>query len=107
MLDETVTTTLAEKIQRQEHFINELQKELRQARIASIETMLGPLRLRQAVLLYVGQDTDNFTQQLTQEFGREVAGAVLASLFVLDNAPVSVNTREALRTACNHGMNRW
>lgn len=107
MLDETVTTTLTEKIQRQERFINELQEELRQARSASIETMLGQLRLREAVLLYVGQDTDNLTQQLAQEFGIEVARAVSASLFVLDNAPVSVDARNALRAACNHGMNRW
>ena len=105
--NDLVRETLTEKIQRQERFIAELQVELQRARQASVDTMLGQLRLREAVLLYVGQNADNFAQQITDSFGSEVARAVSNSLFVLDNAPVPPEAREALRAATNHGMNRW
>lgn len=105
--NDVVLETLTEKIQRQERFIAQLQADLEQARQASVDTMLGQLRLREAVLLYVGQDADNFAQQIAENFGSEIARAVSASLFVLDNAPVQPEAREALRIATNHGMNRW
>lgn len=105
--NEVVLETLTEKIQRQERFIAQLQAELQQARQASVDTMLGQLRLREAVLLYVGQDADNFAQQIAENFGSEVARAVSNSLFVLDNAPVPSEVRDAIRKATNRGMNRW
>jgi hypothetical protein len=105
--NDTVLETLTERIQRQDRFIAELQAELQRAREASVDTMLGQLRLREAILLYVGQNADNFAQQIAGTFGYEVARAVSASLFVLDNAPVPPEAREALRAAFNHGMNRW
>jgi len=104
--NDVVLETLTEKIQRQERFIAQLQADLEQARRASVDTMLGQLRLREAVLLYVGQDADNFAQQIADSFGSDVARAVSNSLFVLDNAPVPTEAREALRAATNHGMNR-
>jgi hypothetical protein len=106
-MDVIVEQALTEKIQRQQRFIDELQDELRQVRSSSIETILSQLRLREAVLLYVGQDANKFMQQIAQEFGSEVATSVSFSLFVLDNAPVPSGVRDALRTAFNHGMNRW
>jgi hypothetical protein len=105
--NEVVLETLTEKIQRQERFIAQLQADLEQARLASVDTMLGQLRLREAVLLYVGQDADNFTQQIADNFGSDVARAVSNSLFVLDNAPLPDGEREAVRSAFNHGMKRW
>ena len=105
--NDVVLETLTETIQRQERFIAQLQADLEQARQASVDTMLGQLRLREAVLLYVGQDADNFAQQIAENFGSGVARAVSNSLFVLDNAPVPTEAREALRAATNHGMNRW
>lgn len=105
--NDVVLETLTEKIQRQERFIVQLQADLEQARQASVDTMLGQLRLREAVLLYVGQDADNFAQQIAENFGSEVARAVSNSLFVLDNAPIPSEAREAIRMATNHGMNRW
>lgn len=105
--NDVVLETLTEKIQRQDRFIAELQAELLRARQASVDTMLGQLRLREAVLLYVGQDADNFAQQIAENFGSDVAKAVSNSLFVLDNAPVPPETREAIRKVANHGMNRW
>ena len=105
--NDVVLETLTEKIQRQERFIAQLQADLEQARQASVDTMLGQLRLREAVLLYVGQDADNFAQQIAENFGSDVARAVSNSLFVLDNAPVPPEVRDAIRQATNHGMNRW
>lgn len=105
--DDVVLDTLAEKIQRQDRFIAQLQADLEVARQASVDRMLGQLRMREAVLLYVGQDADNFAQQIAENFGGEVARAVSNSLFVLDNAPVPSEAREAIRKATNHGMNRW
>lgn len=105
--NEAVLETLIEKIQRQERFITQLQADLEQARQASVDTMLGQLRLREAVLLYVGQDADIFAQQIAENFGGDVARAVSHSLFVLENAPVSSEVRESIRKAMNHGMNRW
>jgi hypothetical protein len=105
--DDVVLDTLAEKIQRQDRFIAQLQADLEVARQASVDRMLGQLRLREAVLLYVGQDADNFAQQIAENFGRDVARAVTNSLFVLDNAPVPPEAREAFRKATIHGMNRW
>jgi len=105
--NDVVLETLTEKIQRQDRFIAQLQADLEQARQASVDTMLGQLRLRAAVLLYVGQDADNFAQQIAENFGSDVARAVSTSLFVLDNAPVPTEAREAIRRATNYGMDRW
>ncbi len=105
--NDVVLETLTEKIQRQDRLIAELQAELQQARQASVDTMLGQLRLRESVLLYVGDDAGKFAQQIAESFGIEIARAVSASLFVLDNAPVPPEVREAIRKAFNHGMTRW
>lgn len=101
--NDVVLKTLTEKIERQDRIIAELQYELQLTRQASLEGMLGPLRLREAVLLYVGQDAD-FTQQIAEAFGSDVARAVSAHLFVLDKAPVLPEVREAMRKAIDHGM---
>ncbi len=105
--NDVVLETLTEKVQRHERFIAQLQADLEAARQASVDSMLGQLRLREAVLLYVGQDADNFTRQIAENFGGDVARAVSNSLFVLDNAPVPSEVRESIRKATNHGMNRW
>ena len=105
--NDVVLETLTEKIQRQDRFIAQLQADLEIARQASVNNMLGQLRLREAVLLYVGQDADSFARQIAESFGGDVARAVSNSLFVLDNVPVPIEAREALRAATNHGMNRW
>jgi hypothetical protein len=105
--DDVVLETLTEKIRRQDRLLAQLQADLEQAREASVERMLGQLRLREAVLLYVGQAPDDFAKQIAENFGGDVARAVSNSLFVLDNAPVPSEVRESIRKATNHGMNRW
>lgn len=105
--NEIVLETLTEKIQQQARLIAGLQAELQRARQASLESMLGPLRMREAVLLYVGKDADHIAQHFAQEFGSDITGAVLRHLFLLDNAPMQPEQREAFRKAMNHGMTRW
>ena len=105
--NDVVLETLTEKIQRQDRIIGQLQADLEQARRVSVNMLLGQLRLRETVILYVGRDAERFVQQLNENFGCEVGCSVSNSLFVLDNAPVSAEVREAFRGATNHGMNRW
>lgn len=103
---DVVLETLTEKIQRQERCIAQLQDDLERARASSVIGVLGPLRLREAVLLYVGQDTDAFSRKIAEDFGDDVAQAVMNSLFVLDNAPIPPEVRESIREATDHGSNR-
>ena len=106
-MDAVAEQALTEKIQRQDQLIAQLQADLELAREASIDRMLGQLRLRETVLMYVGKDADSLRRQLAEAFGGDVARAVSNSLFVLDNAPVPSEVRESIRQAINHGMNRW
>lgn len=64
-----VETALIEKIQRLEQFVVQLRTELQRAREVSVDTMLGQLRLREAVLLYVGRDAKSFRQQIAGAYG--------------------------------------
>ncbi len=108
MATDAVAAALVEKIQHQARRIAELEEELRVARGASLHAMLGQLRARQAILLYVGTDhADAFMQEIAEKFGSEVASSVSNSLFVLDNAPVPASVRDALRSASKQGLDRW
>lgn len=84
-----------------------LVQELQEARNASVGHMLGELRLREAVLLYVGTDAASFDKRFRDDFGIELQTTTLRHLFVLDCAPISDTIREDFRAAFNHGMNRW
>lgn len=108
MANDAVAAVLVEKIQHQARRIAELEDELRVERGRSLHAMLGQLRARQAILLYVGTGhADDFIRQIAEEFGSEVASSVSNSLFVLDNAPVPASVRDALRSATKHGLDRW
>lgn len=99
---------LTEKIRRQDQFIAQLQADLELAREASLDRILGQLRLRETVLLHVGRDANKMLVEINEEFGgHDAIRAVTKYLFVLDNVPVPVQTREALRQAVDRGMNRW
>ena len=108
MTDTIVEAALVEKIRRLERFVAELQDELQRTRAATLDAMLGQLRLREAVLLYVGtEDAARFSERLHCEFGSEVANQTLRHLFVLNNAPLPEGQRESLRAVFDHGMSRW
>jgi len=108
MTDTVVEAALVEKILRLERFVAELQDELQRTRAATLDALLGPLRLREAVLLYIGTtDAGRFSEQLHREYGSEVANQILRHLFVLNNAPLPEGQRESLRAVFDHGMSRW
>jgi hypothetical protein len=103
-----VLETLTEKIQRQERLIHQLHADLSRARELSIHRVFGQLRLRGAVLLYVGHDEAKLLRDIDEEFGGDDASRdVSSALFVLDNAPVAPDVKDAIRKAVNGGMNRW
>lgn len=105
-----VLETMAEQIQQQKFIITQQQAELERLKRLSVEHVLGQLRLREALLLYVGDDASTFSEQLAQAFGSEgqdIVRAVSNQLFILDRAPVSPDVREAIRKAVNYGMSRW
>jgi hypothetical protein len=98
--EEVIRTALIEKIKRQQYLIARLQEELRLAQAASIATVLGDLRLRRAILIYVGNDVVKFEQELRVQFGVDVTQNVLRHLHELDKAPLAHGVREAMRTLC-------
>lgn len=104
---DVILETLALRIHNQDRFIAKLLAERDRMQKASVENMLGALRKREAVLLFVGENAIAFTEQIAQKYGKDIGLAVANSLFVLDNAPVSPDVREAFRKATNHGMNKW
>ncbi len=82
--------------------------ELQQVRAATLGAMLGPLRLRETVLLYVGNEGEaQFSERLAQEFGSDIADQALRYMYVLNNAPLPGEQTEALRAAFNKGVSRW
>lgn len=107
MNQEVIVKTLTDKIEQQDRTIADLHAAIEKVRQTSVEAMLGQLRLRGALLLYIGQDADNFAKAIADNFGFDTASAVLNCLFVLDNAPVKPEVRDAIRFAANQGMNRW
>lgn len=98
---------LTEKIQRLEQQVKTLNADLRAAKTAAITPMLGQLRMREVVLLYIGnQDTRTLEEKLCEEFG-PLANDCMRHLYDLNNAPFGRDTQETLRAAFNHGMRRW
>ncbi|MDR0275549.1 MAG: hypothetical protein LBI48_09475 [Burkholderiaceae bacterium] len=107
-MEATTEFVLIEKIQRLERQVTHLQRELRRTERATFGAMLGPLRLRETVLLYIGtEDAAQFSERLAREFDTEVACQALQHLFDLNRAPVPDELREAMRAVFNHGMRRW
>lgn len=75
---------LSEKVQRLERHTEYLEKELAKARAASVEGLLGPLRLRQMALVYFGaQPFSSVKFELARKFGSDVANDITRHLFDL------------------------
>ncbi len=108
MASEAVESALIEKIQRLERGIEVMKAELAKANAATLEATLGPLRLREAVLLYFGTEHETaFAARLVKDFGPAVAGQVHQHLLDLNHAPLPDGQREALRAAFNGGITKW
>lgn len=100
---------ITERIQRLEATIARLQEELAQAEAGAVMAgVMGELRARAAILLYVGTKTpDALRQEFMEAFGVNVAQQAMRHLFYLNNAPVSPLVLNEMRTAFDGGMSRW
>lgn len=97
-----------EKIKGLENRIKQLESELALARQASLNPMLGNLRLHGAILLYLGDKLkEEFGADLEQRFGSDIARDSVRHLFSINNAPVTDECRAELRTALNNGNTLW
>jgi hypothetical protein len=108
MTNEVVERVLAEKIEHLEKRVKQLESALREAESITLESTLGPLRAREAILLYVGHGTaDDCYVEVAAGMGVKVARAASQHLFVLNNAPLHSGEREALREVFKGGMSRF
>lgn len=74
----------------------------------SAHVVLGPLRLRGVLLVYVGEQSGTSVDEtLGQVFGSDLAWEVRRHLFELNRAPMTDSVRETARRAFNGGMSRW
>lgn len=103
-----IDKALTSKIKRLEEQVLVLKAELESARIASVQNLLGPLRVRQAVLVYFGdKKTADFAAEIEEKLGFEVANAICRHLFNLNNAPIDTDQRETLLKAFHGGCCKW
>jgi len=101
-------TALTEKVARLERHAACLEEELRKARAASVQGLLGPLRLRGAVLVYFGPEPlASFVDDLDREFDPKIRNDVMRHLFDLHCAPFQAAQREAFRASFRGGMYKW
>lgn len=108
MASDAAEAAMAEKIERLERANAALQEELQRARTESLNAMLGPLRLKEIVLVYLGEESrDQITERLAKEYGSAIAAEAARHLFILGASPLSDEQRQAVRSAANRGMNRW
>ncbi len=98
---------LTAQIRDQESELGWLKNRLNEALQASAESVIGQLRLREAVLLYVGNDLGKLEREIAKNYGSETAQAVLRHVFDLDRAPLTQEQRDAIRVAIDHGCCRW
>ena len=71
----------------------------------TLGAMLGPLRLRQIVLLHIGtEDPATLVETLSEEFGSWGVNQAIRHLFLLNNALCSDELREQFRAIFNNGM---
>lgn len=96
---------LEEKIERLESRVAILQAELERTRKATLGEILGALRLRQIILMYVGtEDAAALVDSLQKDFGNWEINQAIRHLFVLNNAPCGDEQREQFRAILNNGM---
>ncbi|MBW5286774.1 hypothetical protein [Burkholderia gladioli] len=88
--------------------MKQLELALRASESVSLDAALGPLRSRQAILLFIGNGpADGLIDEVDRKMGAEIARALSHHLFVLDNAPLSPVHRDAVRAVFQCGMNRF
>lgn len=96
---------MAEKIGALELQVAALQDELERTRATTLGAMLGPLRMRQIILLHIGtEDTAQMVENLSKDFSNSGVNQAIRHLFVLNNAPCTNEQREQFRSIFNNGL---
>lgn len=99
---------MADKIAQLESQVAQLQSLLENERRATLGAMLGPLRAREIVLLYIGTgDSSGLVERLSRDFGPREVNEATRHLFVLNQAPCSDQKREEFRALFNNGMTKF
>lgn len=91
--------------------IEQLEGQLRAEREAqlqalpdAIESTIKRLRLYGVILLQLGPTDDALR---SEQHGNAALGAALGQSWMLDQAPVASEVKEAIRVAANNGISRW
>lgn len=96
---------MVDKVAALERQVATLQEELERNRSATLGAMLGPLRVRQVVLLHVGIESPaQLVDKLSQSFGSWAANQAIRHMFDLNDAPCSDEQREQFRAMFGNGM---
>lgn len=99
---------LAEKVATLERQVDALQDELELTRATTLGAMLGPLRLRQIVLLHIGtEDTAQLVENLSRDFGSRAVNQAIRHLFILNHAPCTSERREQFRAIFDNGLAKF
>lgn len=104
---------LTDEIQRQEHLIAALKRQLEKAESSEPRHFLPWFRRYGCMLLYVGDDRDAFKREVARWLGGDAAFAVTVNLFDLEASPFPSDVRDSIRSACYAGtwprapIGRW
>ena len=111
---ETILSALTDKIRGLEYRVKELERENTELRRISLPAVLGPLRLRQIVLVsFLDHDpTEELEDVLKPEEIRCERNSYLMHetekhIFRLHRAPLSDEERAVFMRAFNHGLSNW
>ncbi len=76
-MNEVTERILTETIERLETRVKQLESALRASESVSLDAALGPLRARQAILLFIGNGpADGFLDDVDRKMGAEIARAL-------------------------------
>lgn len=100
-----VQAVLMEKIKRLESELERAIAIAQEAQRCTLEHVLRPLRARETVLLYFGEQSANdYAATLRESFSAETAQHVMRDVFFLDGSPLNAEQQEGLRVALRE---RW
>ena len=100
-----VQAALIEKIQRLERDLEILKERVSRAESNSVEHVLKPLRRRETVLLYFGNEpADVYEETLQQNYPEETVKHVMQEVFFLNGSELNSTEKTALRLSLRQ---RW
>ncbi|WP_175771832.1 hypothetical protein [Burkholderia ambifaria] len=104
-LADEVQAVLMEKIKRLERELERVTAIARQAERSTLENVLRPLRGRETVLLYFGeQSADEYAATARESFSDATVRTVMRDVYFLSGSPLDPEQKEELRVALRE---RW